>query len=358
MQQLQFHSRKAVKLENDILSAIFLIEGGHLACLQRHDTQVNPMWIPPWPSLEPSSYDPHKYPEYGGHVESRLLAGIMGHNICLDIFGPPSEEEAAAGLDVHGEAPVARYDAQPIGELGLRLETELSEAGLKFRREVHMKPGSPVVLFKEQVTNLRATDRPVAWTQHVTLGPPFLEKGATRLEASGTRSKVYEGLFAGEHSRLMPAAEFQWPQAPLRHGGFEDLSVFTSLPVSGEFTATLMNPAREQAFFMAFSPRYQLVLGYVWSQKDFPWLGRWEENHSRQQAPWNGRTLALGLEFGVSPFAETRRQQIERGHLFGVPVFRWIPARATVETRYCAFLIRAATMPPEPCWDGAFGVSF
>ena len=46
------------------------------------------------------------------------------------------------------------------------------------------------------------------------------------------------------------------------------------------------------------------------------------------------RTLTRGMEFGASPVAETRRQMIERGSLFGVPAFRWIPARTRVEVRY------------------------
>jgi hypothetical protein len=42
----------------------------------------------------------------------QLLAGLMGHNLCLDIFGGPSDEEAAAGLSVHGEASVAPYEIE------------------------------------------------------------------------------------------------------------------------------------------------------------------------------------------------------------------------------------------------------
>ena len=47
---------------------------------------------------------------YGGGSDARLLAGIMGHNLCLDIFGPPSDEEALAGLTAHGEGSVAAYE--------------------------------------------------------------------------------------------------------------------------------------------------------------------------------------------------------------------------------------------------------
>ena len=48
-------------------------------------------------------------------------------------------------------------------------------------------------------------------------------------------------------------------------------------------------------------------------------MGIWEENHSRAAPPWNSETLTRGMEFGVSPFPESRRKMIDRGRLFGVP---------------------------------------
>ena len=41
--------------------------------------------------------------------------------------------------------------------------------------------------------------------------------------------------------------------------------------------------------FLAFSPTARLAFGYTWRRADFPWMGIWEENHSRTAAPWNGR---------------------------------------------------------------------
>ena len=51
----------------------------------------------------------------------------------------------------------------------------------------------------------------------------------------------------------------------------------------------------------------------------------------------SGNTIARGMEFGVSPMPETRRQMIDRGRLFGVPAYRWLPARTRVEVEYRAF---------------------
>ena len=40
------------------------------------------------------------------------------------------------------------------------------------------------------------------------------------------------------------------------------------------------------------------------------------------------------MEFGVSPFPESRRAMIDRGRLFGVPTYRWVPAMSRVEVEY------------------------
>jgi hypothetical protein len=63
-------------------------------------------------------------------------------------------------------------------------------------------------------------------------------------------------------------------------------------------------------------------------------MGIWEENQNRTHAPWNGETITRGMEFGVSPVPETRRAMIERGKLFGVPGYRWVPAKSSIDAEY------------------------
>jgi hypothetical protein len=197
------------------------------------------------------------------------------------------------------------------------------------------------------VDNLSATDRPIAWTQHVSLGPPFLEKGATQLRMSATRSKVFETEF-GSAGYLRVGAEFDWPMAPKSGEGDMDLRVVGDSPASSEYTAHLMDPVRDDAFFLAFAPQYKLAFGYIWKRSDFPWLGMWEENCSRTGAPWNGRTLARGMEFGVSPMPESRRQMIDRSRLFGVPTYRWLGARGRIELEYVALTVSAGAIDLIP----------
>jgi hypothetical protein len=313
MAETRYRGRRATSIENELVRITVLHEGGHIAEILDKPSGVNPLWTPPWESIEPSTYDARKHPEYGADAESKLLSGIMGHNLCMDIFGGPSAEEAAAGLTVHGEASVAVYEVTAVdGELTER--ARLPQAQLRVERRIRL--AGRIVEIAEAVENEAITDRPIAWTEHVTLGPPFLEKGVTEFRAPVTQSQVLEK-------------------------GCGDLRRYTDAPVSGGFTTHLMDPARDTAFFVAWSPRSRLALAYIWRRADFPWLGGWEENYSRTGAPWNGRTLTRGMEFGASPMPETRRQMIARGSLFGVPAFRWIPARTRVEVSYRAVLSQA-----------------
>ncbi len=111
-----------------------------------------------------------------------------------------------------------------------------------------------------------------------------------------------------------------------------------------------MDPRRAHAFFVAFSPRLRLAFGYVWRQSDFPWMGIWEENRSRLNPPWNGQAMTRGMEFGVSPFPESRRQMIDRCRLFDVPTYRWIPAKTKVEVEYRIVVQSAARVPEVLEW--------
>jgi hypothetical protein len=343
-----FRDRLAASLENDFLRVTVLKEGGHIAEVFDKRAGISPLWIPHWTSIEPSAFSPDHISQFGTGPDAKLLAGIMGHNLCLDLFGGPSHEEALTGLTVHGEASVDRYDiAESSGKLLLQLT--LSLAQLTFRRTIELH--AQYVRIHEIVENLTAMDRPLAWTQHVTLSPPFLDPATTQFRASLTHSIVAESEF-GSHDYLCPAGEFEWPMAPRSEGGLADLrQMHKTAPASG-YTAHLADLQSDDAWFVAFAPQFRLAFGYIWRRSDFPWLGIWEENCSRQARPWDGRTVTRGMEFGVSPFPETRREMIERNRLLGAPAYKWIPARGLLEAEYWIASQIADAVPESLTWPG------
>jgi hypothetical protein len=219
------------------------------------------------------------------------------------------------------------------GQDHLTARAMLPVAQLAFERRIEL--AGRRVMIQETVENLSALDRPIAWTQHATLGPPFLERGITQFRTPATRSRT-----------LTDQQDFMWPRLPESAAGpARDLRVYTDAASSGGFTTHLMDPQQERAFAFAYSPNSQVLFGYVWQRSDFPWLGIWEENHSRTQPPWNGRTMTLGLEFGVSPFPESRRAMIDRHVLFDTPCYAWIPAKKKRTVHYYAAIGRAPSIP-------------
>lgn len=336
---MKFHNREALQLESDALRVTVLKEGGHIAEILHKKTGISPLWIPPWCSIEPSQYDATLHPQYGLNHESKLLSGIMGHSLCLDIFGPPSEEELSKGISVHGEASVAGYEGA-VQDTQLCVSSVLPHSRLKITRVISVDDNEMRVKIRESVENLSTIDRPIAWTQHVTLGPPFLEAGSTYLAIRSERSRVFES--AGfDSGGLIRGADFDWPYPPSEDHRLADLRLFASNARSSSFTSHLLDRNCDKASFVAYSPVTQMLFGYEWNRRDFPWLGMWEENQSRRNPPWNGETIACGMEFGVSPFPEGREKMVQRGLLFGVPAFLSLAGLERVSVEYSAFVRQA-----------------
>jgi hypothetical protein len=344
--EVSFHGRQAVQIENPLLRVTVLREGGHIAEIFDKRAGISPLWTPQWQSLEPSTFTLDNYDEFGSGDDAKLLAGIMGHNLCLDIFGGPSREEALAGLPVHGEGAVDRYEIAATGD-GLAMQLTLRLAQLRFSRSIQLH--SNWLRVHETVENLSGTDKPIGWTQHVTLGPPFLHPATTQFRASMTQS-VVAAFDPGAAAYLALGEEFEWPMAPRGDGIAADLRQMHPSAPASSYTAHLADPAREHAYFVAFSQEFRLAFGYIWKRADFPWLGIWEENCSRQNTPWRGREVARGMEFGVSPFPETRREMVERGRLFDTPTFSWILANGRLEAEYWISSEPTDVIPESLAW--------
>ena len=341
-----FNGRRAAQLENDFLRVTVLQEGGHIAEVFDKRAGVNPLWIPHWTSVEPSAFGPDQYSQFGIGPDAKLLVGIMGHNLCLDLFGGPSPEEAEAGLTVHGEGSICRYEiTHDVSDLLLQVTLPLAQ--LKFTRSIQLH--GQHIRIREMVENLSAMDRPLAWTQHVTLSPPFLDPVTTQFRASMGRSIVAE-TDPGFAAYLSPGSEFTWPMAHRTGGGHADLrQMHATAPASG-YTASLATQGNDDAYWVAYAPEFKLAFGYIWKRADFPWLGIWEENCSRLASPWDGRTITRGMEFGVSPFPESRREMVERNRLLDAPAYKWIAGREQLDAEYWIVSQIADAVPESLEW--------
>jgi hypothetical protein len=353
--QNMMDGRSGFRLRTDWGHVSVLEGGGHICELNLNACRgVNPFWRPPWRTIDPFRYNPVKHArQYGASPDGRLLAGIAGHSLSFDHFGPPSAEEAAAGLTTHGEAPALKWDLQRQAKSPnphLQYGMTLPEAQISFSRKLTLDRTHPVIYCEEEAVNLSPYDRPISWNEHVTFGPPFLEAGITWFDMPATRAKVCPASYSSRFS-LRPNAEFTWPNAPTRNCAWMNLRT-TPARRFGHYTAQLLNPELEIVFIAACNPRLKLLVVYAFRRADFPWVGNWEERHNRTQVPWFGKAFCRGLEFSTTPFAIPRRETIEQGPLFGEPTYRWLPAKSKAQVRFLILLFEV----PET-FLGVAGVS-
>ena len=333
--------RSGFRLRADWGSVSVLEGGGHICELKLNAcTGVNPLWRPSWATIDPFQYVAAKHGrKYGPAPDGKLLAGIAGHSLSFDHFGPPSREETAAGLTTHGEAPALKWSIQKQGRPPrpqLRYGVMLPEAQIRFSRKLTLDRRNPVIYCEEEAVNLSRYDRPISWNEHVTFGPPFLEAGITWFDMPATRAKVCPASYSPRFF-LRADAEFTWPNAPTKARTQMNLRTMPGLRF-GHYTAQLLNPELETGFIAACNPRLKLLVIYAFRRSDFPWVGNWEERYSRTQAPWLGKTFCRGLEFSTTPFAIPRRETIEQGRLFGERTYRWLPAKSKAQIRFLILL--------------------
>jgi hypothetical protein len=311
--------------------------GGHICELILNSVgMVNPLWDPTWKTIDPPKYNLRTHRRiYGPPPEGRLLAGIAGHSISFDFFGPPSPEEIAAGHSTHGEGPIVKWRRKAPGrspQAKLVYSADLPQAQMRLQREMSLDRENPVVYCQETATNLASFDRPISWNHHVTFGPPFLEAEVTRFDMPATRSKVCPSSFSN-HMALQPDSEFLWPKAPKKDGGVLNLRT-SEKGRYGHYTAHLLDPAARTAYVAVSNPHLRLLVLYVFNRNDYPWVGNWEESYNREQVPWEGREFCRGFEFSTTPFPIPRRETVTNGSLFGQSTYKWLTAQNTAQSKY------------------------
>lgn len=350
VESVKWKGREAARLSNEAIEVIALTGGGHLASIRMlgHSRvpPINVLWESPWPTIEPAqSFAESVSSLYGGEDERKLLASYSGHALCLDYFGEPSPEQRAAGLGLHGEAAVMRWNRRPAEQdqrAGCIWDVDLPFARLAFEREIYLADGAPVAYVRETVSNHNDRAHAFDWVQHATFGPPLLEAGESTLTASASRGVTAPSGYV-DCSMLGKDLEFVWPFAPASAGQTDvDLRVPFACAGKGFIAGVQLDPQRELEYLIAVNWKLRLGVGYLFRRRDFPWMTLWEENRCRQETPWNGITKARGMEFGTCPLPLGRRETVRRGPIFDTPHQCVLAAGEGKTARYIIWLFPVA----------------
>jgi hypothetical protein len=323
-----FEGHPAVTIANDRLIVTILTQGSTIAAVVLHggEDKLGPLWNPMRMARESGrapDFDP-----------------VTGHFVCVDGFGPVSAEERAAGLPGHGEAHLQSFTVRSVAEGGMAEMTLAAKLPLveeNFTRTYRMVDGENVVYVESQLESLLGFDRPVNWAEHATIGSPWLESGVTVVDVSGSRARTrpwQQGeTIGGQKRRLPPGRDFTWPLAPALDGTTVDMRTTPENPNYLDHTATLLDPARQIEWVTALNPKRREILGYLFRRADYPWIQTWGNYPASQK-------MSRGMEFATQAFDVPRREAISLGTMFDTPLFRWLPAKAKIETRFLMFYAR------------------
>ncbi|MBV9308893.1 MAG: hypothetical protein JOZ45_22290 [Acidobacteriaceae bacterium] len=319
-----FEGYPAVTLSNGTLQLTITLKGSTLTSIVLADDQerLSPLWNPIRMARELG--------------QSHKFDGGAGHFVCVDGFGAASPEENAAGMPFHGEAHAQTYEVHSGREgtsTTATLTAKLPIVQEVFTRTFRAVDGENVVSVETQLESLLGFDRPVNWAEHATIGSPFLESGVTVVDLSGSRSQTrpYEQVNNGPvQRRLQGGKDFTWPMAPGLNGKPIDLRQTPDNPHYLDHATTLLDPTRDLQWVTALNPKKRLILGYVFRRSEYPWLQYWGNY------PPTGK-MARGLEFSTQPYDVPRREVISAGTMFNTPMFRWLPAKSMVRSKFLLF---------------------
>lgn len=298
--------RESVVLEGEKATVVVDLGGGSIVRFQLNDSPLNPL---AWNNAGTAS-------------ELRP----MSHFLCLDRWGAPSKAEEANGMLFHGEATRVRWAVlRESGRAGESIQAEMAAAlpmaGFAVKRRIQLAAKQALLWVTEEVTNNNKLGRVYNMVQHPTIGPPFLD--ATTVVDANARKGFMQ-------STPLPNPEepaVYWPQA-LRDGQPVNLRNLTDNPDPNVVSYVV---EEEYGWVTAVNASRGLLLGYLWKKSDYPWLNIW-----RHVA--DGKPLARGLEFGTTGLHQPFAALLEKGRIFGRPIYVYLDAGQSATRSYAAFL--------------------
>ena len=321
-QNSNFDGRPAVILQNDKLELTVLTRGATLANLILRDDaeKLSPYWNTDR-ALKPNGPPPSP------------LAGAIGHFLCLDGFGAPSDAEAAAGIPFHGEASKLQFETVTGTATTIKLKARLPLAQEDITRTITLLDGENVAYVNTEIENLLAIDHPISWAEHATTGPPFLSPGQTIIDLPATKCRVRPQK-TGSTGKLAYEKDFVWPMGPLTKGGSVNLTTVPANETSLDLASCIIDPARTYGYVTVLRPDKHMIFGYVFRREEFPWLMSWMNYSGDARA-------ARGFEFSTQPFDVSHRETVDAHEIFGTPTYKWLPAKAKLRASFLLFYSKA-----------------
>ena len=300
-----------IKLQNETSVLEVDLYGGAITDFHLQENPVNPLSF---------RFSKEQMPD-----NNKSGAVYQGQFLCAGRWGEPSPGEIAAGIPNHGEPANIDWNITESNDSTLTIETTASLEGLHILRNITTHDANALCYVTETITNINPLGRLFNVVQHPTIAAPFLD-GATVINCNADIGFDYQHASKPEENKLSWQHAVDANNIPfnLQNPQQEYNSVFS-------FS---VNSNDEYGWITAYSPSHQLVLGYVWQRKDYPWLNLWQHFE-------NGIIKYRGLEFGTTglhlPFKNIIENNTDK--IFNESTVAYIDAGEKVTKEYAFFLL-------------------
>ena len=298
-----------LKLENEISSVTVDLFGGAITNFHLKCNNINPLNF---------SFSKEQMPE-----NNKAGAPYQGHFLCLGRWGLPSEGEIKAGLPNHGEVANIQWTGIEKNSTEVNIQTTAKLEGLQVERNIILDKNTSVFTVKEVVRNINPLGRLYNMVQHPTLAAPFLDNDVI-VDCNGSVG-FDQDLYKDAANNML-----HWPSVKDEKKKIFDLRN-PSVPYNSVFSFVVEQDC-EYGWVTAYSPKYNLLLGYVWQRKDYPWVHLWQH--------WDGGTIKYrGIEFGTAGIHQPFKEILDTAtSLLGEKTFAYIDAGEIITKNYFSFI--------------------
>lgn len=300
-----------IKLQNKTSVIEVDLHGGAITDFHLHENPINPLSF---------RFSKEQMPE-----NNKAGAVYQGHFICAGRWGEPSPGEIAAGIPNHGEPANVDWSIIESNDRDIIMQTTASLEGLHIQRNINIDDSNALFHLAETITNINPLGRLYNVVQHPTIAAPFLNEG-TIINCNASKGFDYKHVNKPEENiqEWQNTMDINNNPFDLQNPQQEYNSVFSFI----------VNPNDEYGWITAYSPSYQLLVGYVWQRKNYPWINLWQYFE-------NGVIKYRGLEFGTTGLHLPFKTIIENNTLkiLNESTIAYIDAGESVIKDYVCFLI-------------------
>lgn len=277
--------------------------------------------------LNESSLNPFSWaiPANDMPANNKNGAPFQGHFLCLGRWGAPTDGEIKAGVPHNGQPGNQLWNiVEQSADSFLRIRSESPLDGIVAERKIYFDKLNTVFKVTDYVQSTISVGRLFNIVQHATIGAPFLSS-STIIDCNAVAGFMQHLSYPDSH-----AYEYVWPNAVIDTLK-NSIDLTRSNAQDGYVSTHIFNDSI--GWVTASSPDSELLLGYIWKTKEYPWINIWHDVK-------NGKPHAKGLEFGTTGIGRSYQDLLATDTRFhGKNSFFFLDALESFEKSFICFQV-------------------